>query len=161
MVEKSKRDLALEYFDNAYNLHIEGKINEAIKAYKASIKQLPTAKAHTFLGWAYSLLGEYEEAINQCKVAIGLNPNFGNPYNDIGSYLISLERHDEAIEWLEKAILAREYESRHYPYYNLGMIYEKKGDWFRAMFYYKEALKILPEYEVAQSALLRLTTLLN
>ena len=30
-------------------------------------------------------------------------PTFGNPYNDIGAYLIAKGELDEAIEWLEKA----------------------------------------------------------
>jgi len=33
----------------------------------------------------------------RCKLAIGLDPDFGNPYNDIGAYLIELGQFDEAI----------------------------------------------------------------
>jgi hypothetical protein len=36
--------------------------------------------------------------------AIQVDPDFGNPYNDIGAYLINLGRHDEAMAWLEQAI---------------------------------------------------------
>ena len=161
MIEKDNHSLAMLHLDNAYQLHVNGKINEAIEAYKISIEYYPTARAHTYLGWAYSLKGKYEDAISECQIAIDLDPDFGNPYNDIGSYLISLNRYDEAIDWLEKAIYAEDYEPRHYPYYNLGMVYEKKGEWFTAMRYYNDALEINPDYEMAQSAVLRLTTLLN
>ena len=34
-----------------------------------------------------------------------MDPDFGNPYNDIGAYLIEMGRLDEAIPWLEKATL--------------------------------------------------------
>ncbi|MFO7447341.1 MAG: tetratricopeptide repeat protein [Ignavibacteriaceae bacterium] len=161
MAERDKQIMADEHFEIAHRLHLKGKIEDAIAAYKISIELHPTAKAHTFLGWAYSLQGRYEEAINECYKAIELDPQFGNPYNDVGSYLIRLDRHDDAIEWLERAIEAEDYEPRHYPFYNLGMVYEKRGDWFTAMKYYNEALELNPEYETAQTAVLRLTTLLN
>jgi tetratricopeptide (TPR) repeat protein len=161
MVAKDKISLASEYFNKAYDLHLRGKIDDAINNYKLSIQNHPTAKAHTYLGWAYSLHANYEDAIEECKTAIELDPDFGNPYNDIGSYLISLGKLDEAILWLEKAIDAQDYDPRHFPYFNLGRIYERKGDWFTAMKYYEDALDVNPDYEIAKSAVLRLTAMLN
>jgi tetratricopeptide (TPR) repeat protein len=161
MVAKNKISLATKYFNKAYDLHLRGKIDDAISNYKLSIENYPTAKAHTYLGWAYSLHANYEDAIEECKTAIELDPDFGNPYNDIGSYLISLGKLDEAILWLEKAIEAQDYDPRHFPYFNLGRIYERKGDWFTAMNYYEDALDVNPDYEIAKSAVLRLTAMLN
>ena len=161
MVTRDKISIAAEYFNKAYDLHLRGRIDDAITNYKLSIECYPTAKAHTYLGWAYSLHANYEEAIEECKVAIELDPAFGNPYNDIGSYLISLGKLDEAIIWLERAIDAEDYEPRHFPYFNLGRIYERKGDWFTAMKYYQDALDVNPDYEIAKSAVLRLTAMLN
>ena len=161
MEAKNKISLASEYFKKAYDLHLKGNVDDAINNYKLSIGYYPTAKAHTYLGWAYSLHSKFEEAIDECKIAIKLDPDFGNPYNDIGSYLIHLNKFDEAISWLEKAIEAVDYDPRHYPYFNLGRIYEKRGDWFTAKKYYEDALKINPDYELAQSALLRLTAMMN
>jgi len=161
MINKEKIELASEYFNKAYQLHISGNIKEAIEAYKKSINYYPTPKAHTFLGWAFSLNGKFEEAIDECKIAIDLDPDYGNPYNDIGSYLINLEQYDEAIYWLKKAIEALDYEPRYYPYYNLGRIYEKKGDWYSALHHYAEALKLNPNYELARNAFIRLTAMMN
>lgn len=161
MVEKDKILLAAEYFNKAFKFHLDGNINEAIEAYKKSIGYYPTPKAHTYLGWAFSLNGKFEEAIEECKIAIDLDPEYGNPYNDIGSYLINLEKHDEAIYWLEKAIEASDYQSKHFSFYNLGKIYEKKGAWFTALSYYTEALKIKADYQLAKDAFVRLTSLMN
>ena len=161
MVTRDKINLASEYFNKAYELHLKGKIDDAIKNYKLSIEIHPTAKAHTYLGWAYSMRGRYEEAIDECRTAIEIDPSYGNPYNDIGSYLINLNRMNEAIIWFEKALATDDYENQHYSYYNLGRIYERKGDWFTAVKYYEDALSVNPDYELAQSALLRLTALMN
>ena len=95
-------------------------LNAAVSLYSQSIETFPTAEAYTFRGWAYCLFGRLDDAIEECKRAIEVDPEFGNPYNDIGAYLIAKGELDEAIEWLEKAKTARNYEPRHYPFMNLG-----------------------------------------
>ena len=155
------KDEALDLLQQAYDLQMKGKIDEAIKLYQKSIELFPTAEAHTFLGWAYSFKGRQDEAILECKRAIEVDPDFGNPYNDIGAYLIDKGQHDAAIPWLEKATQAKRYESYCYPYYNLGRIYEHKGDWFRALKYYQDALEANPGYTLAAKAAGRVKGFLN
>lgn len=161
MSSKNNISRAAEIFNKAYDLHLKGNIDSAVYYYKQSIKNYPTAKAHTYLGWALSLQGQFEEAIEECKIAVELDPDYGNPYNDIGSYLMNLDRYDEAIIWFDKALNAADYGPRYYPYFNLGRIYEKKGEWFTAARYYDEALKNNPDYDAAKSAFLRLTSMMN
>lgn len=161
MIENRRYDTAQEYFNKAYKLHLEGKIEDAVDYYRMSIDLYPTAEAHTFLGWAYSMQGKYEEAIDECQVAIDLDETYGNPYNDIGSYLIDMGKPDEAVEWLERAINAPRYEERYQPYYHLGRVYEKKGDWFAALRFYADSIKLNSNYETAKLAVIRMTTLLN
>ena len=152
MNEQNAREVSLHYFQRAYYAQMRGALAEAIDLYKRSIEVYPTAEAHTFLGWAYSFQGKYEGAIRECLVAIEIDPDFGNPYNDIGAYLIELERFDQAIHWLEKAVKAKRYESRCFPYYNLGRVYEKKWEWRKAITYYDSALRENPEYTLAARA---------
>lgn len=149
------------YFHHAYELQMQGAVDEAIVNYRKSLSLYPTAEAHTFLGWALSQQSLYDEAIEECRKAIGIDPDFGNPYNDIGAYLISLKRPDEAQAWLEKALEARRYDSRHYPYYNLGRIHEIYGRWMEALTCYKRALELFPQYDLARQAVARVQTLWN
>src|SRR6266852_5809620 len=97
----------------------EGLVTEAVELFEQSIAVKPTAEGHTFRGWALSYLGRLDEATEDCKQAIQLDPDFGNPYNDIGVYLMQKGQLDQAIPWLE---LAKRYEPRHLPYSNLGNI---------------------------------------
>ncbi|TMB11282.1 MAG: tetratricopeptide repeat protein, partial [Deltaproteobacteria bacterium] len=119
MTQEERFQKAVELLQEAYRLQMEGELDAAIERYQQSIALHPTAEAHTFLGWTYSFQGRLEDAIVQCKEAIAVDADFGNPYNDIGSYLIKLGRLDEAIPWLESAIKAPRYEPRHYPHCNL------------------------------------------
>ena len=155
------KDEALDYLQKAYDLQTKGKLQEAIELYRKSIELYPTAEAHTFLGWTYSFQGRHDEAIAECKRAIEIDPDFGNPYNDIGSYLIEKRQYDAAIPWLEKAVQAKRYENYCYPYYNLGRIYEQKGNWLRALEYYQNSLKQNSDYTLAARSVSRLKGLLN
>jgi len=138
-----------------------GQPEEAVELFTRSIAEQPTAEGYTFRGWAFSHLGRITEAIEQCKIAIRIDPDFGNPYNDIGVYLMQEGRLDEAIPWLQQAKLAPRYEPRHYPYSNLGTIYERKGRVLLALAEYKEALKIEPQHQPAQMGVARLRAALN
>lgn len=152
---------AWELLQEAYTVQMEGDYDRAVDLYKDSLAAYPTAEAHTFLGWTYHFQGKVEDAIAECKRAIEIDPEFGNPYNDIGSYLISLGRFDEAIPWLEQAIKAPRYDPRHYPYFNLGRAYYAKGQISRAREYFQEALRIQPDYALARQAVENLRRLVN
>jgi tetratricopeptide (TPR) repeat protein len=161
MVDKEKLNIAEVHFENGYKLLVEGKFEEAIEAYKISIEVFPSAKSYTYLAWAYSRQGRYEEAVNECYNAICTDPGCSTAYNDIGCYFMSLGRYSEAVDWLEKAIRLEDNETRYHPLCNLALILEKKGEWLKAMSYYNRALMLNPDFEAAQNGVLRLTTLLN
>ena len=132
-----------------------------MQLYQASLAELPTAEAHTFLGWVYSFDQRYDEAIAECKRAIAVDPTFGNPYNDIGCYLIELGRDDDAIPWLKRAMDAPRYEARQFPHVNLARIYEKKGQVLDAVAEYGRALEKTPGYAPAVGGLRRLQGRVN
>ena len=96
-MDETTRATAERHFREGYEAQVRGDLDTAITHYRQSIAAVPTAEAHTFLGWALSHRGDYAGAIRECQTAITVDPDFGNPYNDIGSYLIALGRHDEAI----------------------------------------------------------------
>ncbi len=161
MDEDTAREQAEHYFHKGYAAQMRGDLEEAIACYKKSIECFPTAEAHTFLGWTYSFKGDYEAAIRECQLAIDVDPNFGNPYNDIGAYLIELGRYVEAIPWLKKAMQAKRYEPRHFPHFNLSRVYVKQGRIQEAISEIKRALELEPEYRLARRELHRLLGMLN
>jgi Tfp pilus assembly protein PilF len=146
-------ELARELFQKAHRMQAEGELELAVRLYQKSIDFHPTAEAHTFLGWTYHFQGKLDEAIAECKKAIAIDPTFGNPYNDIGAYLIERGEYDEAIGWLEKAILSKRYESYHYPWYNLGRICVARELLNKACTCFEKALELCPGYGPAQDAI--------
>ena len=135
---------ALDLVQRAMNHQMAGEIDDSIRLYRQSIALHPTADAHTYLGWAYSFQGRIDEAIAQCEIAIQLDPQFGNPYNDLGVYLMQQQKFDEAIPWLERAKEAQRYEPRHFPYINLGRVYMTKGMLQKAIEEFRGAVRLNP-----------------
>jgi tetratricopeptide (TPR) repeat protein len=153
MTDPDRLGRASELWQRAYAHHMRKELEEAIRLYQESLALYPTAEAHTFLGWAYSDQNRLEEAIAECHKAIALDPDFGNPYNDIGVYLIEREDLDGAIPWLEKAKRARRYEPRHFPYMNLGRIYLQRGKWQEALRELEAAARLAPSDPAARTLL--------
>jgi tetratricopeptide (TPR) repeat protein len=148
---------ALALLTVAYRQQTLGHLEEAIRLYRRSIALFPTAEGHTFLGWTYSFQNRYDEAVAECQKAIEVDPDFGNPYNDIGSYLIVMGRPREAIPWLERATQAKRYDPRHYPWANLGRAHEMLAEVDQALVCYLKADEIEPGYPPAREAIERLS----
>ena len=156
--KRDKRQEAMEWVGKAYQLHMKGEVEKAIALYTKSLEIFPTAEAFTFRGWARSFEKDYAAAIEDCHRAIDLDPEFGNPYNDIGAYYVEQDEPDDAIPWLRMALKAKRYESYCFPQFNLGRVYEAKGQLDKALEHYRHALEENPRYALAAKAVDRVKT---
>lgn len=135
---------ATKLWQDAYRYQMKGELDFAIERYERSIEVHPTAEAHTFLGWTLSFQGRLEEATEECLRAIEIDPEFGNPYNDIGVYLMQEDKLDESIPWFEKAKQAKRYEPRQFPFMNAGRVYLRQGRWWEALHEFEGAVRLAP-----------------
>ena len=138
-----------EFFAAAYRKHMAGDMNEAIALYRKSIARKPTAPGHTFLGWAYAHQGRVDEAIAECEMAIAIDPEYGNPWNDIGSYLISKGELNRAVPFLKRATQAKRYCCPHFPHLNLGRLYAGQRKYQDAKREFERVLELVPGYPPA------------
>jgi tetratricopeptide (TPR) repeat protein len=160
-VSTERKRAAIELFERALAAQQAQSYEEAIELYQRSIATYPTAEAHTFLGWVYSFQSRYEDAINECLEAIRVDSTFGNPYNDIGSYLVAQGDLYGSVRWFKRALVAPRYESYAFPHMNLGRVYEQRGRLLEAVKHYGLALAQEPRYTQAATALRRLQSRLN
>ena len=161
MTENIAYQQAMMKLDQAQRYQMQGRFADAISLYQQSIAWHATAEAHTYLGWTYGMMRRYDEAIEQCEKAIIVDPTFGNPYNDIGSYLIEVGKWDEAQPWFEQALDAGRYDVPHYPLLNIGRVHEHFGRFRSALEYYNKALRIDPIYRPALMAKYNLLSRMN
>jgi tetratricopeptide (TPR) repeat protein len=162
--EDDRRDRieeAIRLFHEAYQKQMSRELEQAVELYKKSIACYPTAEAYTFLGWTYSFMGRIDDAIAECHKAIETDPSFGNPYNDIGAYLMQQGNIDEAIPWFQRALDAPRYESYCFPHMNLGRAYEAKRQWDAAIREFELALRERADYRPAKEGLARIRAMFN
>ena len=152
---------AKQLFNEAYEAQQAHDYERAIELYKRSIETYPTAEAHTFLGWVYSFQQRYDEAIDECLRAINVDDSLGNPYNDIGSYLLAKGDTYGSVRWFKRALLAPRYESYAFPHFNLGRVYETRKLFLEAARHYGMALQEKPDFTEAAVSLRRMQSRLN
>ncbi len=152
---------ARQLFQEAYQAQLAQDYESAIELYQRSIETYPTAEAHTFLGWVYSFQNRYDEAIAECLEAIRVDETLGNPYNDIGSYLLAKGDSYGCVRWFKRALFAPRYDSYAFPHFNLGRVYEMRRKYLDAARHYTLALEQQPGFTEAATALRRMQALLN
>ncbi|HLV00626.1 MAG TPA: tetratricopeptide repeat protein [Acidobacteriota bacterium] len=161
MSRRGRERRAIHYFEKAHRLRAKGDLKGAEKHFRRSIRAYPTAEAYISLAGICSSQQRYDEAIEACQKAILVDPELGNPYNDIGSCKIAQARYDEAIPWLLRAIGARRYDTQHFPYFNLGRVYYHKQMYSKAIEYFEKSLEIDPGYRLAEEAIEELRRKVN
>jgi tetratricopeptide (TPR) repeat protein len=152
---------AIDLFHRAYQAQLESNYDEAIELYQRSIETYPTAEAHTFLGWVYSFQDRHDEAIEECLEAIRVDETFGNPYNDIGSYMLAQGDSYGCVRWFKRALLAPRYESYAFPHFNLARVFEMRNRLLEAAKHYGLALEQNPDMAQAALGLHRMQARLN
>lgn len=134
-------------------LHLEQKYEAAIVRYRRALKLHATARTHTYLAWSLSKLGRFREAIEHCRRAIELDPDYPNAYNDLGAYLVEVGRPGEAIPWLRRAAAFSDYCCPHYSHYQLGRALLLQAKVPEARRELETSLSIRPNYDLARQLL--------
>ncbi|MCK4346865.1 MAG: tetratricopeptide repeat protein, partial [Bacteroidales bacterium] len=146
-----------------YFLLIKNELDRARECYLESVRirekleiiDYPLSYAYNNLGYIYKETGDITQAEKYLKKTLEireriLNPGdlrLASPLSNLGAVLTTLARYDEAEQFLEyaKNIYIREYGENHYAgrvYNNLGIIYNRRGDYLKALSYYERAIQL-------------------
>lgn len=101
------------------------------------------------LGLAYQAKGDLDTAVHHFKTALEIKPDYAFAINNLGAVYLLMEEWDSAIECFKLLTKDLLYSTPHYPLANMGRAYYKKKEFSEAEKYYKEALKIEPEFVIA------------
>ncbi|AYF44926.1 MULTISPECIES: tetratricopeptide repeat protein [unclassified Halobacteriovorax] len=117
----------------------------ALELFEKARGHKETAEVLTLMAWVNSQMGNNEEAKSLCLKAIEIDPEYGAPYNDLGTLLLNEGHINESIKWYELAKKAPKYTNREYPYINAGRAYMQLNNFDKAMEEFEVALKLVPE----------------
>ncbi len=138
--------------------NFQGRHQEAIELCRSGIAQLNAhlgAEQHRLhrsilvynMAQVYAATGSYDEAIQYCSVAIAMDPNYSEYYNDRGGAFLQMGRLEEARADYLKAIELSP------PYFevftNLGQCYRRMGSMADAIEAYSRALDLEPGHLLA------------
>jgi tetratricopeptide (TPR) repeat protein len=136
---------ARQLWQRGLRAQLDGEIDEAMRLYRTSLELHETAEAWAFLGWGLSFQGLLDDAVDACLRAIELDPGLGNPYNDIGAYLVEQDRDEEAVLWFQRAKEAERYDTPQFPYLNLARLHIHRGRLAAALLELQVAELLAPE----------------
>ena len=161
MLTEQNLKAAYQHFNDAFESQKKGDNLTAIQYYRLSIDNFPTIEAYLNLASVLSKVGRYKEAINECYFALRIDRKEYSAYNYIGFYLVKMKKYHEAKIWLDVALTFKNNSNRHLTYFNLGIVFEKKGDWYQAINMFDKALMIKPKFSKARKNIMLLSARLN
>jgi len=109
------------------------------------------ALAHGWLGFLYTLLGKYEEGINEAQKGVSLDPNGAHNYLYLEVTLRFAGRHEESVHAVEKAIrLNPSPPVTYYQHACMTYVFTKQYD--KAIAAGKQALKVSSPNDISTRA---------
>jgi tetratricopeptide (TPR) repeat protein len=97
--------LAATYMLDTYFGDIKSRKQSLGKAIELSKKAVALGtNAHDMLGWLYSLAGQHDKAIAECKKGVEFDPNSSLSRAWYGAVLLKVARYELAVEELEQAV---------------------------------------------------------
>ncbi len=151
---KSK-DILLEY-DNmtlkdsiAKDLFKMGNVLQKIGIYTLAAQHLgtsysisPSAESACYLGMSYP--SNSEDSLAWQRKAIETDPNFGEPWNEIGEILMKSGDIGSAINWFREAIVSKNYSKRGDAWINLTRAHMEIDQTLSAFFAAQKAVELFP-----------------
>jgi tetratricopeptide (TPR) repeat protein len=101
------------------------------------------------LGLAYNQRGLQDQAILHLQQALKLKPAYPEALNALGAVYADRGQIELAQEAFQKALNDPFYQTPQYAAFNLGKLYENKGDQERALNMYQQAVHLDPSYGLA------------
>lgn len=131
---------AVKCYNRAVQLHLGGKLSEAIAVYREALKSNDElAEAHSNLGLIFNQQHNYAEALVEFRKALAINPKDAITYNGVGAALRAERDLLGAIKnWQTAVSLDPKLATAHY---NLGTAYELQKDYDRSLASYRAAVK--------------------
>ena len=132
----------------------------AIKLAKKAIEIEDSSGPHRVLAYTYLLFRKHDEAVEEARKAIEMEPNSADAHNDLGHVLFQSDVAQEAVFVLKKAIRLNPYPPSMY-FHNLAWAYHSLGKYEEAINSAKKAVQVNPKDIVAHRALISCYVLLD
>jgi len=129
-----------------------GRIDKAFPHFQEAINISPdNPTAHLNIGTCFLFYGELEKAITYFRKALELNPNYHKARVNLDRAISAQKNNDLAISIVTTAIQLNKKDP--VLHFNLANLYKRRGKLKKAVFHYKQALALKPDYMEAKRGL--------
>ncbi len=133
------------YIEADYACDIEEDYEEYYRILKQLARKYPKEKrVHLYLGWYFKKKELYYKAIEELKIALELDPNYGPTLNLLGYRYAEIGDYAKAIECFERYASVSPGDAN--PFDSMGDLYFRMGHLDEALIKYKEAIFIKPDF---------------
>jgi len=143
-LDAKKEEIYDKVISDGHKFIFHKEYQKALDKFLQAIKIKETAHGLTLVAWVYSLINDFDQAKKYCIRAIDKDPDLGDPYNDMGSLLLSEGRLQDSFQWFDLAKKSKRYLNREFPYINSGRAYLIRKQYKEALTEFKTALKYVP-----------------
>jgi type IV pilus assembly protein PilF len=146
--QKQKEAQALKEIGEAY--FAQGNYSAALAEFLRAERLAPNDPLlQNDLGICYMAKNRLDLSVQHFKKAIQQKPDYASARNNLGTAYLSQKDWDAAIATFKEITEDLLYATPHYPLSNLGLAYFNKGNYRMAEDFYKQALKIEPDFFIA------------
>ncbi len=150
----AKINEALTIFNQAKYLHQEGRLDEAIEQYQASLK-LDKENPWIFnaMGLAMTAAGDLKGAEKAFQTAIKLNMDLTDVHNNLGVLYSEMGNKERAFAEFTTVIRDPNYPTPEKALYNMGSLYFREKSYELAMMYYRRSVERKPKFAMGYRGL--------
>ena len=139
-------DSYLTYYNRGLVYDVLQNYDLSIQDYLKVLEEKPDySGAYYRLGIAYDNIGQFQSSIDAFEKYLEYHPEETSVYNRIANAYLDIPNIEAAIATYKKAIELN-MPDLHIPYRNLGLAYNRNGQYAEAIKYYEKALEIDPTY---------------
>lgn len=126
-------------------LYEEGRLEEALEAYRGILEQFPGAYIlNKNIGNVYFRMEQYDQAIAQYMKVLENNPSDYEAMMLIGNSYSNKDEEEKAMEWYNKIAIGEIHDPT--VLYNIGTNFYEKSKFAEALKYYQKAMEIRKDF---------------
>ena len=142
-----KQSIAADYRNAGVQALMKRKRADAIHSFRKALIIYPEDhETLNYLGLAYAQKNKLKLAEQSIQKAIKLKPDYSDARNNLAVVYIRQKKFAQAEHELNKILADLEYNNQHQTYFNLGIVYFKRGNFRVAQDYFKKASIENPHY---------------
>lgn len=140
----------MDQFQIAKDLFCAGDFDRAEYYFRNFLEQEDSAEAYFYLGLIMGQKNLLDEALEFFYKSVSMNPEYGNPCNEIGIILLRLGKDRDAVYWLKKSIRCPHNDAPHISLFNLATLYKMWNRPERSLQFLHKAMELKPEFPEAK-----------